>query len=246
MEKHAAGFWQRPAAQLRKRRGSGKQRLSGPRTSVAAAAWLALRLSAAAVLLAAALAYSATWRKPLEHHLGVLWQEAQKTSPPAGSTSLAAGVPQEDAVRAEGGAAEGRGGSSWCPSAQPRDPQWPGPQRPSSGYLLVRCNGGLNQQRAAICNAVVAARILNATLVLPELDTNDYWHDTGGFAGMYDVDHFIASLEGDVDVVRGLPPEGTSGKRRKPLQVNHGGLPRPRSSAACLSKTFTCFAKHKP
>ena len=29
-----------------------------------------------------------------------------------------------------------------------------------------------------ICNAVVVAHMLNATLVLPELDANDFWNDS--------------------------------------------------------------------
>ncbi|WOL11399.1 hypothetical protein Cni_G20161 [Canna indica] len=102
----------------------------------------------------------------------------------------------------------------WRPSSAPRS-YWPPPPKESNGFLRVRCNGGLNQQRSAICNAVVAARIMNATLVLPELDTNSFWRDESGFPGIYDVEHFIKSLRYDVRIVQSLPEVSSKGKTKK-------------------------------
>ncbi|XP_077227368.1 O-fucosyltransferase 1-like isoform X2 [Tasmannia lanceolata] len=102
----------------------------------------------------------------------------------------------------------------WKPSSAPRS-DWPPPPNQSNGYLRVRCNGGLNQQRSAICNAVLAARIMNATLVLPDLDTNSFWHDESGFPGIYDVDNFIRALRYDVQIVESLPEIHAHGKTKK-------------------------------
>ncbi|KAJ4700618.1 O-fucosyltransferase family protein [Melia azedarach] len=74
-----------------------------------------------------------------------------------------------------------------------------------SGYLIVEANGGLNQQRSAICNAVAVAGLLNAILVIPRFEFNSVWKDPSEFGDIYDEDHFIATLEGYLKVVRELP-----------------------------------------
>ncbi|PIN25745.1 hypothetical protein CDL12_01539 [Handroanthus impetiginosus] len=72
-------------------------------------------------------------------------------------------------------------------------------------YLLIATSGGLNQQRTGIVDAVVAAYILNATLVVPKLDQKSFWKDASNFSEIFDVDWFMRYLSKDVKIIKQLP-----------------------------------------
>ncbi|KAL6222024.1 hypothetical protein ACLB2K_005416 [Fragaria x ananassa] len=86
----------------------------------------------------------------------------------------------------------------------------------NNGYLMVSCNGGLNQMRAAmsfqlldqghICDMVAIARYMNVTLIVPELDKNSFWV-ASEFQDIFDVNHFIGSLRDEVWILKQLPPK---------------------------------------
>ncbi|OIT08682.1 PREDICTED: uncharacterized protein At1g04910-like [Nicotiana attenuata] len=75
-------------------------------------------------------------------------------------------------------------------------------------YLMIATSGGLNQQRTGIVDAVVAAHILNAVLVVPKLDQKSYWKDSSNFSEIFDVDRFISHLSKDVKIIRDIPRIG--------------------------------------
>ncbi|KAG6527291.1 hypothetical protein ZIOFF_009388 [Zingiber officinale] len=72
-------------------------------------------------------------------------------------------------------------------------------------YLMIGTSGGLNQQRTGIIDAVVAARILNATLIVPKLDQRSFWKDASNFGDIFDADWFISLLSKDVKIIKELP-----------------------------------------
>ncbi|GJM98226.1 hypothetical protein PR202_ga15215 [Eleusine coracana subsp. coracana] len=79
------------------------------------------------------------------------------------------------------------------------------PDKNNNGFILISANGGLNQQRVAVCNAVVVAALLNATLVLPRFLYSSVWKDTSQFGDIYQEDYFINYMKNDVRIVKELP-----------------------------------------
>ncbi|MBA0613011.1 hypothetical protein Godav_013534 [Gossypium davidsonii] len=105
-------------------------------------------------------------------------------------------------------------------------------------YLAIATSGGLNQQRTGITDAVVAARILNATLVVPKLDQKSFWKDASDFTDIFDVDWFISFLSKDVKIIKQLPKRG--GRTWTPYTMR---VPRKCSERCYLNRVLPVLLK---
>ncbi|CAL0331155.1 unnamed protein product [Lupinus luteus] len=92
-------------------------------------------------------------------------------------------------------------------------------ERKSNGYLLIATSGGLNQQRTGITDAVVVARILNATLVLPQLDHHSFWKDDSDFINIFDVNWFVTYLAKDIPIVKRVPDKVMRSMEKPPYTM---------------------------
>ncbi|KAF6147555.1 hypothetical protein GIB67_014674 [Kingdonia uniflora] len=95
--------------------------------------------------------------------------------------------------------------SVWKPCADKPIPIAQEEHTNSTGFILVSANGGLNQQRVAVCNAVAVASLLNATLVLPKFLYSNVWKDPSQFEDIYQMEYFMNLLKDDVNMVKDLP-----------------------------------------
>ncbi|KAL3596565.1 hypothetical protein D5086_008202, partial [Populus alba] len=102
-------------------------------------------------------------------------------------------------------AEEPRKASLWKPCGDRKDGEKLGQPDKNNGYIMVSENGGLDQQRVAICNAIALASLLNATLVLPRFLYSNVWKDPSQFGDIYQEQYFMNIMKDEVNIVKELP-----------------------------------------
>lgn len=102
------------------------------------------------------------------------------------------------------------------PYANPRS-TYPVPSK-SNGFIYVKIYGGFDKIRSSICDVVAISRLLNATLVIPEIQeslrSKGISPKFKSFSYLYNEDQFIAALSNDVVIVKSLPGDLKEDRKR--------------------------------
>lgn len=108
------------------------------------------------------------------------------------------------------------------PYANPRG-KYPAASWYNNGFIFVKIQGGFQEIRSSICDVVTIARLLNATLVIPELQettsTKRISSKFKSFGYLYNEEQFIAALANDVLIVKSLPKRFKSVRKNNELPV---------------------------
>ncbi|KAL3034454.1 hypothetical protein AAZX31_02G195400 [Glycine max] len=115
---------------------------------------------------------------------------------------------------------------------------------PTPNYT-IHTNGGLNQMRSGICDMVAVARIINATLVIPELDKRSFWQDTSNFSDIFDEEHFMNSLANDVKIIKKLPKELVNATRVVKQFISWSGMDYYENEIASLWEDYQVIRASK-
>ncbi|KAL8485687.1 hypothetical protein ACS0TY_027827 [Phlomoides rotata] len=109
------------------------------------------------------------------------------------------------------------------PYANPRATPYPVPDGQNNGFIYAKIYGGFEKIRTSICDLVAVSRLLNATLVIPEiqqsLQSKGISSKFKSFSYLYDEQKFIAALASDVVIVNTLPSKLMEGRKRKQYPV---------------------------
>lgn len=114
------------------------------------------------------------------------------------------------------------------PYANPRSTPYLVPNEKNNGFIYAKIHGGFEKIRTSICDLVAVARLLNATLVIPEiqqsLQSKGISSNFKSFPYLYDEEHFMEALASDVIIVKNLPSNLMEGRKRKqyPIFKAHG------------------------
>lgn len=108
------------------------------------------------------------------------------------------------------------------PYANPRT-VYPVPHEENNGFIYAKIYGGFEKIRTSISDLVTISRLLNATLVIPEIQESTQSKGISSrfksFSYIYNEDQFIAALAKDVIVVKSLPQSLKEARKRDGLPI---------------------------
>ncbi|KAH7688061.1 GDP-fucose protein O-fucosyltransferase protein [Dioscorea alata] len=103
----------------------------------------------------------------------------------------------------------------WEENSQELKPCWTRPSpngaEESNGYITFSLKSGPEYHMSQVADAVVIARYLRATLVLPDI-RGSVPGQKRNFQDMYDVEKFLNSMDGIVKITKEIPAEIATGK----------------------------------